>query len=82
MIEEVNMSKIDYDEQKVPDILSTVYEEMISDTENESEHMLWFYNQATDEQRSGFDNALIYLCGWTLGSLVTIAKNRGNYVEE
>lgn len=75
------MPKIEYDKHRVPDVVSTLYEEMWLDSENESDGMLWFYNQATDEQRSGFDNALMYLCGWSLGNLVRLAKGRGKYVE-
>ena len=63
------------------DVVSTFYEEFESDGENESANMIWFYEQASDEQKKGFDNALIYLCGWSFPTLLQLAKSRGNYVD-
>lgn len=67
---------------RVPDIIQTLIEEMTNDSVNESENLISFYNKTDDGERRGIDNCLIYLCGWSLESLVQIAKGRKNYVDE
>lgn len=67
---------------RVPDIIQTLIEEMTNDAVNESENLISFYNKIDDGERRGIDNCLIYLSGWSLESLVQIAKERKNYVDE
>ena len=77
------MDKIDISgSTRIPDIIQTLTEEMMNDDVNESENLIEFYNKADDDERRGIDNCLLYLCGWSLESLVKIAKGRGNYVDE
>ena len=68
--------------ERIPDVVTTFFEEFESDSENESSNMIHFYDHATDEQKNGFDNALLYLCGWSLRSLKDLAKKRGYFVGE
>jgi hypothetical protein len=67
---------------KTPDIVWTAYEEIGTDTENESANMIEWYEKATDQEKIGFDHAILYLTGWSLQTLIELARMRGNYVEQ
>jgi len=66
--------------ERMPDVVSVFREEFESDTENCSKAMIHYYMHATDERQKGFNNALIYLCGWGMDSLIEIAKERRCYL--
>ncbi len=67
---------------KTPDIVWTAYEEIGTDTENESANMIEWYEGASDSEKVGFDTAILYLTGWSMETLIELAKIRGNYVED
>lgn len=67
---------------KTPDIVWTAHEEIVTDTENESENMIEWYKGASDSEKVGFDTAILYLTGWSMDTLIELAKIRGNYVED
>ena len=57
-------------EEKVQNIIPTLYAEMESDGENESEELLAYYLDCNAQERDVVDNVLMYLCGWTFETLL------------
>lgn len=64
----------------IPDGITTFAEEFDSDSENESRALLRFYKHGDAVTRKAVDWTLMYLCGWTLETLIEKAKERGNYI--
>jgi hypothetical protein len=57
-------------EEKINNIIPTIFVEMESDGENESEELLNYYLHCTREEQAVVDNVLMYLCGWTFPTLL------------
>jgi hypothetical protein len=57
-------------DEKISNIIGTIFAEMESDGENESELLLDYYLRCTAKERAVVDNVLIYLCGWTFETLL------------
>lgn len=66
----------------IPDIVTLVLMEIGSDTENESEKLIKYYNECNGQKRNVIDQVLMYLCGWSFNSLLQKAQHNGMYVEE
>jgi hypothetical protein len=58
-------------EEKINNIIPTIFAEMESDGENDSEKLLNYYLDCTTQERDVVDNVLMYLCGWTFETLLT-----------
>jgi hypothetical protein len=57
-------------EEKVQNLIPTLFAEMESDGENESEELLAYYLDCTAKERAVVDNVLMYICGWTFETLL------------
>jgi hypothetical protein len=57
-------------DEKISNIIPTIFIEMGSDGENESEELLDYYLHCTAKERAVVDNVLLYLCGWTFETLL------------
>jgi hypothetical protein len=57
-------------EEKIDNIIPTIFAEFESDGENESEALLDYYLGCTAKERAVVDNVLMYLCGWTFETLL------------
>ncbi len=57
-------------DEKISNIIPTIFTEMESDGENESEALLHYYLDSNPQERAVVDNVLMYLCGWTLTTLL------------
>lgn len=66
----------------VPDIVSTIYNEIGADDYNQSARIIEKYDAMTSEQKAIVDDLLIDICGWAMDSLVELAKDREYFVEE
>jgi hypothetical protein len=55
-------------------VIARIFDEMLSDNENDSEELVEYYNGATSEQRTAMNKMCMFLCGW---SLETIFKECG-----
>lgn len=64
-----------------PDIIQALVQEIYDDSENESQKLIDYYAAGDDTVRGVIDCTLMYLCGWTLDSLVHIAERNDMYVE-
>lgn len=70
------------EEKRIPDITRAVLEEILSDDENDSEALIDYYDNCTEEQKEAVDKTLICLCGYRLSTLFIKAEERGLYVGE
>ena len=57
-------------DEKVQNIIPTLFAEIESDQENESEALLRYYLDCKPEARDVVDNVLMYICGWTFETLL------------
>ena len=57
-------------DEKISNIIPTIFIEMESDGENESVELLDYYLHCTVKERTVVDNVLLYLCGWTFETLL------------
>lgn len=57
-------------EEKIQNLIPTLYAEMESDGENESEELLEYYLNCNQQERDVVDNVLMYICGWTFETLL------------
>jgi hypothetical protein len=57
-------------DDKINNIIPTIYVEMESDGDNESEELLHYYLRCTQQERDVVDNVLLYICGWTFETLL------------
>jgi hypothetical protein len=57
-------------DEKIQNIIPTLYAEMESDGENESEELLDYYLHCNAQERHVVDNVLMYICGWTFATLL------------
>lgn len=63
-----------YNRQDESSLVQTIFNEMASDSEDESENILALYSMVDERDRSLLDYLLVALCGWTLSSLMDINK--------
>ena len=66
----------------VSDVVSTIYNEIATDDYNQSARIIEKYEAMNDEQKHIVDDLLMDICGWTLDSLIDLAKDRECFVEE
>ena len=64
------------------DIVGQIMEEMMSDDENDTERLLFAYENATEEERAIMDYVLVCLCGYTMNTIIEHAKEYKNFLEE
>jgi hypothetical protein len=57
-------------DDKINDIIPTLYTEMESDGENESEALLGYYRECNTQEKAVVNNVMMYLCGWTFETLL------------
>jgi hypothetical protein len=57
-------------DEKIQNLIPTLYAEMESDGENESEELLEYYLNCNSQERDVVDNVLMYICGWTFATLL------------
>jgi hypothetical protein len=57
-------------DEKIQNLIPTLYAEMESDGENESEELLEYYLHCNAQERDVVDNVLMYICGWTFATLL------------
>jgi hypothetical protein len=57
-------------DEKIRNLIPTIFAEMESDGENESEELLEYYLNCNQQKRDVVDNVLIYICGWTFETLL------------
>ena len=57
-------------DEKISNIIPTIFAEIEADDENESEKLLDYYLVCTAKERAVVDNVLMYLCGWTFETLL------------
>ena len=57
-------------DEKINNLIPTIFAEIESDGENESEELLRYYLDCNPEARDVVDNVLMYLCGWTFETLL------------
>jgi hypothetical protein len=57
-------------DEKIQNLISTLYAEIESDGENESEELLEYYLNCNQQERDVVDKVLIYICGWTFETLL------------
>jgi hypothetical protein len=57
-------------EDKINSIIPTLYAEMESDGENESEELLNYFLRCNAQERAVIDNVMMYICGWTFETLL------------
>jgi hypothetical protein len=57
-------------DEKIQNLIPTLYLEMESDGENESEELLAYYLDCNQQERDVVDNVLMYICGWTFETLL------------
>ena len=57
-------------DEKIENLIPTIYAEMESDGENESEELLRYFLRCNPEARDVVDNVLMYICGWTFETLL------------
>ena len=51
-------------------IIPMIFTEMSSDSENNSEELVAYYNGANSEQRAAMNEVCILLCGWSLETIL------------
>ena len=57
-------------DEKISNIIWTIFAEIESDDENDSERLLDYYLRCTAKERAVVDNVLMYLCGWTFETIL------------
>jgi hypothetical protein len=57
-------------DEKIRNLIPTIFAEMESDGENESEELLEYYLHCNQQERDVVDNVLMYICGWTFETLL------------
>jgi len=57
-------------EEKINNIIPTLYAEIESDRENESEALLNYFLRCDAQERDVIDNVMMYICGWSFETLL------------
>ena len=55
---------------KINNIIPTIYAEMESDGENESKALLGYYMECNAPEKAVINNVMIYICGWSFETLL------------
>lgn len=66
----------------IPDVVTVIKQEIETDSENESKILLNYFCNLSKEKQDVVENVLMYVCGWTLKSLIRIADQRKLRVDE
>lgn len=67
--------------EKIPDIIGTMAEEIGTDNCNHSARIIEKYSEMSEEARGVVDDLIMDICGWSMNTLLGLAKMRGNYLE-
>ena len=57
-------------DEKISNIIPTIFIEMESDGDNESDALLRYFLRCNAREKAVVDNVLMYLCGWTFATLL------------
>jgi hypothetical protein len=57
-------------EDKINNIVPTIYAEMESDRENESRALLGYYMECNTQEKAVVNNIMMYICGWSFETLL------------
>lgn len=57
-------------EDKINNIIPTLYAEIESDGENESKALLNYYMECNTPEKAAINNVMIYICGWSFETLL------------
>ena len=57
-------------EEKINNIIPTLYAEIESDGENESRALLGYYRECNTQGKAVVNNVMMYICGWTFETLL------------
>jgi hypothetical protein len=57
-------------EEKISNIIPTLYAEIESDEENESEALLGYYRECNANEKAVVDKVMMYICGWTFETIL------------
>ena len=57
-------------DEKIYNIIPTLYAEMGSDGENESKALLGYYMECNTHEKDVVNNVMIYICGWSFETLL------------
>ena len=57
-------------EEKIDNIIPTIFIEMESDADNESDTLLRYFLRCNPQERAVVDKVLLYICGWTFATLL------------
>jgi hypothetical protein len=57
-------------DEKIDNIIPTIFAELESDGENESDALLRYFLRCDAREKAVVDNVLMYLCGWTFATLL------------
>ena len=74
--------KIDQAIAEQIDVIQTIFQEMEDDPDDESERLLLLYKMVSPDERAIMDYLLTHICGWTLGSIIELARERGLWYED
>ena len=55
-------------EEKIDNIIPTIFIEMESDADNESDTLLRYFLRCNPQERAVVDKVLLYICGWTFAT--------------
>jgi hypothetical protein len=55
---------------KIENIIPTLFEEIGSDNENESEELLRYYICCNPQEREVINNVMLFICGWRFETLL------------
>jgi hypothetical protein len=61
------------------DVILTIYNEMVTDGENQSAELIDYYKECNQIERTVINEVCIYLCGW---SFETILEKCGIQLDE
>jgi hypothetical protein len=57
-------------DEKISNIIPTLYAEMESDGKNESKALLGYYMECNSPEKAVVNNVMIYICGWSFETLL------------
>jgi hypothetical protein len=57
-------------DEKINNIIPTLFAEMESDRENQSKGLLHYYMECNTPERAVVNNIMIYICGWSFETLL------------
>lgn len=57
-------------DDKINNIIPTLYTEIESDGENESKALLGYYMECNVQEKAVVNNVMMYICGWSFETLL------------